>query len=101
MILFSIVIGVIQGLQYFTQAFVARTSPRARHRPATTTTVQLGYPQGSTLFYPMLLYQHGFRYFHMGYASAMAVVLLAVSFALTLIVCQLATLGALRRGGAR
>ena len=49
---------------------------------------ELGYPEGSTLFYPILLYYHGFRYFHMGYASAMAVLLLAVAFALTLVIIR-------------
>ena len=43
----------------------------------------LGYPQESTLFYPVLLYQQGFRFFNMGYASAMAMLLLAVAFAVT------------------
>ena len=46
----------------------------------------LGYPVDSTLFYPVLLYQHGFNDFQMGYASAMAMVLLVVSFAVTLVI---------------
>jgi len=40
----------------------------------------------STLFYPVLLYQHGFSDFQMGYASAMAIVLLLVAFAVTLVI---------------
>ena len=40
----------------------------------------LGYPLDSTLVYPVLLFQHGFTDFQMGYASAMAMLLLAVSF---------------------
>jgi hypothetical protein len=43
----------------------------------------LGDPQGSTLFYPVWLYQQGFQYFAMGYASAMAVVLFVVALAVT------------------
>src|SRR6185503_256821 len=35
----------------------------------------LGFPEDSTLFYPVLLYQQGFRFFNMGYAAAMAVLL--------------------------
>ena len=46
----------------------------------------LGYPEDSTLFYPVLLYNWGFRYFQMGYASAMAMLLLVVSFAVTLVI---------------
>jgi multiple sugar transport system permease protein len=84
-LLFSVIIGVIQGLQYFTQAFVA-ANVAAGAQAGDETTVQLGYPEGSTLFYPVLLYEHGFRYFHMGYASALAVVLLAVSFAVTVLI---------------
>jgi multiple sugar transport system permease protein len=49
---------------------------------------RLGYPEGSTMFYPLLLYQQGFRFFNMGYASAMAIVLLVVAFAVTLIIIR-------------
>ena len=48
--------------------------------------LNLGYPEDSTLFYPVLLYQQGFRYFNMGYASAMAMLLLGVAFAVTLFI---------------
>ena len=47
----------------------------------------------------MLLYQQGFRYFNMGYASAMAVLLFVVAFAVTLVIIRNSRrLGALRRG---
>ena len=85
-ILFAVVIGVIQGLQYFTQAFVAANIASGQASQAGDTTSNLGYPEQSTLFYPVLLYQNGFRYFQMGYASAMAMVLLAVSLAVTLLI---------------
>ena len=88
-ILFSAVLGVIQGLQYFTQAFVAAgVAAGEASQAGGTSTLELGYPQGSTLFYPILLYYHGFQFFQMGYASAMAVLLLLVSFALTLIILR-------------
>ena len=48
----------------------------------------LGYPEDSTLFYPVLLYQQGFRFFNMGYAAAMAVLLLVVSFAITMVIIR-------------
>jgi multiple sugar transport system permease protein len=86
-ILFAVVLGVIQGLQYFTQAYVAATVAAGQASQAGgTTTLELGYPQGSTLFYPILLYYHGFKYFDMGYAAAMALVLLGVSFLVTLVI---------------
>jgi multiple sugar transport system permease protein len=86
-ILFSIVIGVIQGLQYFTQAYVAANVASGQASQAGDQTVNnYGYPEGSTLFYPVLLYQQGFRYFNMGYASALAMLLLGVAFAVTLFI---------------
>ena len=36
----------------------------------------------------MLLYQHGFRYFNMGYASAMSVMLLLVAFVVTVLIIR-------------
>jgi multiple sugar transport system permease protein len=86
-ILFAVVIGVIDGLQYFTQAYVASTIANGGASAAEAAN-NLGYPQDSTLFYPVLLYQQGFRYFNMGYASAMAMLLLAVSVAVTLVIIR-------------
>jgi multiple sugar transport system permease protein len=86
-ILFAVIFGVIQGLQYFTQAYVAAgVAAGQASQAADVTAVNLGYPQDSTLFYPVLLYQHGFTDFQMGYASAMSVLLLVVSFAVTLVI---------------
>ena len=88
-ILFAVVLGVIQALQYFTQAYVAASIAAGQASQAgTTSTLEQGYPEGSTLFYPVLLYYHGFRFFNMGYASAMAMLLLAVAFALTLLIIR-------------
>jgi multiple sugar transport system permease protein len=88
-ILFAVVLGVIQGLQYFTQAYVAYTVAAGQASQAGgTSTLELGYPEGSTLVYPILLYYHGFRFFNMGYASAMAILLLAVAFAITLLIIR-------------
>jgi len=85
-ILFAVVLGVIQGLQYFTQAYVAASIASGQASQAGDTIQGLGYPEDSTLFYPVLLYQHGFNDFQMGYASAMAMLLLIVSFAVTLVI---------------
>ena len=87
MILFAVVLGVIGSLQYFTQAHVAASvAAGSAVQAGTTTTIELGYPEGSTLFYPVLVYNHGFRYFNMGYASAMAMLLLVVAFAVTAVI---------------
>jgi multiple sugar transport system permease protein len=86
-ILFSVVIGVIAAMQYFTQAYVAAAVAAGQASQAgSTTTLELGYPEGSTMFYPILLYYNGFRFFQMGYASAMAMLMLGVAFALTLLI---------------
>jgi multiple sugar transport system permease protein len=85
-ILFAVVIGVIEALQYFTQAYVA--AQIARGGQAGDSLSVLGYPEQSTLFYPVLLYQQGFRFFNMGYAAAMAVLLLIVSLAVTFVILR-------------
>ena len=88
-VLFIIVIGVIEGLQYFTQAYIAATVAAGQASQAgDSNTLELGYPQGSTLFYPILLYQNGFKNFQMGYASAMAIVLMIVAFVLTVLILR-------------
>lgn len=63
-IFFSLVIGVIDGFQYFTEAYI--TAGGRDH---------VGEPQGSTLMYGVRLYQEGFQNLHLGYAAAMAWVL--------------------------
>jgi multiple sugar transport system permease protein len=86
-ILFSIVIGVIAAMQYFTQAYVAAAVAAGQASQAgSVSTLELGYPEGSTMFYPILLYYNGFRFFQMGYASAMAMLMLGVAFLLTLVI---------------
>jgi multiple sugar transport system permease protein len=88
-ILFSVVLGVIQALQYFTQAYVAASVAAGQASQAgSVSTLELGYPEGSTLFYPVLLYYHGFRFFNMGYAAAMSMLLLAVAFLITLVIIR-------------
>jgi multiple sugar transport system permease protein len=85
-VLFAVVIGVIEALQYFTQAYVA--AQIARGGQAGDSLSVLGYPEQSTLFFPVLLYQQGFRFFNMGYAAAMAVLLLVVSLAVTTVILR-------------
>ena len=88
-ILFAVVLAVIQGLQYFTQAYIAATvAGGSASQAGTQSNLEPGYPEGSTLFYPVLLYYNGFRFFNMGYASAMAMLLLAVAFTVTLLILR-------------
>jgi multiple sugar transport system permease protein len=87
-LLFAVVIGMIDALQYFTQAYVASGIVNGGAGQAADSASHLGYPEGSTLFFPLLLYQQGFRFFNMGYASAMAIVLLVVAFAVTLVIIR-------------
>ena len=88
-ILFSIVIAVIEALQYFDQAYVAASiASGGAAGQAADSNNDLGYPEDSTLFYPIVLYQQGFRFFNMGYAAAMSIVLLIVSLAVTLVILR-------------
>jgi multiple sugar transport system permease protein len=98
-ILFAVVIGVIESLQYFTQAYVAASI--ATGQAASESAVNLGYPENSTLFYPVLLYTQGFRYFNMGYASAMAMLLLAVALTITLLILRSSRLWVFYQGAGR
>lgn len=85
-ILFSVVIGVIDGFQYFTQGYVAAAS--ASGFTASSGAINLGYPQGSLTFYSIWLYQQAFDGFHMGYASALAWMLFLVIMACTLLLMK-------------
>jgi multiple sugar transport system permease protein len=71
-ILFTFITGMIGALQVFTQAYVM--SDRGR-----------GGPHYASLFYGLYLFQNAFRYFKMGYASAMAWVLFLIILGLTLL----------------
>jgi multiple sugar transport system permease protein len=87
-ILFAVVIGTIEALQLFTQAYVSASIAAGSASSAGDPSNDLGYPEDSTLFYPVLLYQQGFRFFNMGYAAAMAVLMLVVSFTICLLIVR-------------
>ena len=63
-IFFNVVLQVINAFQTFTQAFVVSGGT--------------GGPSDSTMFFTLYLYQKGFGQFDMGYASAMAWLLLII-----------------------
>ncbi|WP_210408325.1 carbohydrate ABC transporter permease [Allokutzneria sp. NRRL B-24872] len=86
-LMFGVVNSIIFALQFFTQAVVAGSVASGSADVAGSTKI-LGFPQNSTLTYPMWLYTQGFRYFNMGYAAAMAVLLFAVSFVFTAILVR-------------
>jgi len=98
-LLFAIVIGVIDALQYFTQAYVA--AGVAQGGQAGESAKALGYPEGSTLFYPIYLYEQAFARFNMGYASAMTILMLVVALALTLVILRNARRWVYYQGEAR
>src|ERR1700687_3233789 len=56
-ILFAVILGVIQGLQYFTQAYVAANIASGQASQAGDVTASsLGYPLASTPFHPGALF---------------------------------------------
>jgi multiple sugar transport system permease protein len=71
-ILFNLVMQLISAFQAFTQAFIISGGK--------------GGPLDSTMFYTLYLYTKGFYYFEMGYASAMAWVLLAIIAVFTAVI---------------
>jgi multiple sugar transport system permease protein len=85
-IFFSVVIGVIAGFQYFTQAYVA--SFAVSGQPTGGAASNIGGPEESTLFYSLHLYIKGFAHFQMGYASAMAWILFLIIMACTIVIIR-------------
>jgi multiple sugar transport system permease protein len=77
--LFNLITGVIFEFQYFAQAYVFRGFQ------------DLGYPMNSTLFYSVYLYQNGFLWLKMGYASAMAWVLFIIILICTLLLLKVSS----------
>ena len=71
-ILFNLVTGAIGAFQYFTQAYVVSEGTVGRGSGA------VGGTQNSLLFYGLSIYNQAFRYFQLGYASAMAWVLMLI-----------------------
>jgi len=70
-IFFNLVLQVINAFQSFTQAYVVSNGT--------------GGPADETLFYTLYLYQRGFVQFQMGYAAAMAWLLVVIIAAFTAI----------------
>jgi multiple sugar transport system permease protein len=73
-IFFNLVLGIIASFQYFTQAYV----------------MTKGGPLNSTLFYALYLYLNAFNFLKMGYAAALAWILLLIIIAVTILQLRLA-----------
>ena len=73
-IFFNLIMGIIGTLQIFAQAYIMTG----------------GGPDDSTMYYAYYLFNNAFRYFKMGYASALAWILFLIILALTLIQLKLA-----------
>ena len=69
-ILFNLVLGIIASFQTFTQAFI----------------MTQGGPANGSLFYGLYLYDNAFRWFKMGYASALAWLMFLIILTITLLV---------------
>jgi multiple sugar transport system permease protein len=77
-IFFNLIMQIISGFKVFTQAFIVTNGT--------------GQPLDTNLFYSLYLYGRAFKDYQMGYASAMAWVLLIVIAILTLIAFKLSSL---------
>ncbi|NOK61841.1 MAG: sugar ABC transporter permease [Chloroflexi bacterium AL-W] len=80
---FQLIIGVIGAIQIFAQSYVL--SGRSTTSP--------GGPRNSLMFYVLYLYLNAFRYFNIGYASALAWLLFMVIVIITVV--QFKTVGRL------
>lgn len=65
---FNLVLGIIGGFQYFTQAYV----------------MTRGGPLNATLFYALYLYLNAFNFLKMGYAAALAWILFVIMIVVTI-----------------
>jgi ABC-type sugar transport system permease subunit len=68
---YNLIIALIAAFQYFTQAFVISNGR--------------GDPDRATLFFNLNLYRQAFGFFNMGYASALAWVLVAIVLVVTVL----------------
>jgi multiple sugar transport system permease protein len=71
-IYFNVIVGIIASFQVFAAVFI----------------MTKGGPVNATMVYVMYLYQRGIQFLEMGYASAMALVLVAIVLALTFVIMK-------------
>ncbi|MGW2366532.1 carbohydrate ABC transporter permease [Streptomyces sp. NPDC001667] len=81
-VMFAVVTGVVQTMQYYTQALVAgKLASGVSVGPGTV--IQPGYPDHATLTVPQLVYSLGFQNFNTGAACVLSLVLFAIAMAAT------------------
>ncbi|MCM1968448.1 MULTISPECIES: carbohydrate ABC transporter permease [Streptomyces] len=90
-VLFAVVTGVIQTMQYYTQPLVAG-KVASGVIGGSGQQFEPGYPDKSTLTLPQLVYNLGFQRFDYGAACVVALVLFALAMAFTALLMR-------RRGG--
>ena len=73
---FNLIMAMIGAFQTFDAAYVISTARSG----------QIGAPLNSTLFYLLHLYQEGFTFLNMGYASALAWMLFIIILAVTFVI---------------
>lgn len=75
-ILYSLISNLIFSMRIFTEAYVI--SERGR-----------GGPNNASLFYMLYVFQNGFKWSRFGYASALSIILLIITFILTLVLLRI------------
>jgi len=90
-IFYNIIVGIIASLQNFVTVLVMTSGLSS----------QPGGPANSTLMYGLYLYLNAFRFFKMGYASALAWVLLVIIIVITALQFRLARLWVFYEGDTR
>ena len=73
-ILFNVILSLVLSIQYFTQAQVIESPP--------------GSPGSSTMFFVIYYYQQAFTDLHLGYASAMALLLFILVLIITVVLLK-------------
>jgi multiple sugar transport system permease protein len=91
-VFFSLILGMIGAFQYFTEGYVASRAA----------TGNVGDPQGSTFFYPLLIFHKGFAGEGLlGDASAMAWMLFVVIMVVTALIIRSSRRWVFYQGGLR
>lgn len=86
-VMFAVVTGVVQTMQYYTQALVAgKIASGVSIGPGSV--IQPGYPDHSTLTVPQLVYSMGFQNFNTGAACVLSLVLFAIAMAVTMLLMR-------------
>ena len=87
MVLFAVITGIIYTMQYYTQAVIAGEMASG-HLAQPGQDASLGYPRGSTLTLPQLVYGKEILQFDTGSACVIALVLFALSMAFTAVLLR-------------